>query len=873
MFPLFRKYRLRQFFTWLCVLSFAFSIWTGATPGHQRSIQASDAQTLFEAGVGQYQQGDFPGAIATWQQALDHIQADNLPHQTIVLENLARAHRQIGQFSQEIAYWEQAIQQHQQLDDLQAWGRALIEAAQAYNRLGQHRRALALLCGETINSCNSGSALHLARAMTDANGEVAALGSLGETYRLTGDYDRALTVLEQSLAMVGSDSPIYQAAILTSLGNTYSSLAQVSRRRAQSAAERDDSNDADRLSQQADQQTQQAITFLQGSYDAAQRGNMAAAQVRSQLNLIPLYRQANQLAAANQSWQTAQQLVATLPATQEKAFAMLTLAGYLESQTTRECPTETVVSQQKQLLEDAIAIAKTIQSSRAESFAWGQLGNLYERCGDYAQALSLTQKARLVADQNRNAQDSLYLWAWQQGRILNAQGKSAAAKVAYTQALETLEAIRSDILNANRDLQFDFRDRVEPIYREFADLRLAEVPASVVIEKNEKSVDDVLTTLDSLRLAELQNYFANDCVLVPGQTSVDTVGEQSATAVINTAIWEDRTAVIARFPNGQQQVEWIELDEQVLIEEINQFRIALESGRFLTRRNHYRVPAQTLYNQLIQPFVETLDQLQINSLVFINDGLLRSIPMAALYDGNQFLIEKYALATTPNLNLINPKALDRTSLNALILGLSEESKVGSSVFYALGKVKEEIATVKAQFSDSKVLQNEDFSETNLREALKNNRYNILHIATHGVFGATPEENYIVTGQKLRDKTNKAITISELDSLIRSVSSIEQDPIDLLTLTACETAIGDNRATLGLAGVAVRAGVRSAIASLWSVDDAATAQLITRFYHYLLDPNLSKAQALRAAQLEVIQSDGVAQHPYYWAPFILIGNWL
>ncbi|NEP20478.1 MAG: CHAT domain-containing protein, partial [Leptolyngbya sp. SIO4C1] len=135
------------------------------------------------------------------------------------------------------------------------------------------------------------------------------------------------------------------------------------------------------------------------------------------------------------------------------------------------------------------------------------------------------------------------------------------------------------------------------------------------------------------------------------------------------------------------------------------------------------------------------------------------------------------------------------------------------------------------------------------------------------------DNYIVTGQKLDAQRNKALTISELDALIRSVSTIDQAPIDLLALTACETAVGDDRATLGLAGVAVRAGVRSAIASLWAVDDAATASLITRFYHHLLDPNLSKAQALRAAQLEVIQAGGFTQHPYYWAPFILIGNWL
>ncbi len=869
-----RKLQFRKFFALLFTISFMLCLWAGAIPSSRLIVQAQDAPSLVQSGVTQYQAGDYDDAIANWQKALAEVEPDNLAHQSILLENLARAHRQLGRFSEEIENWEQAIQRYEQLGDLQSLGRARTEQSQAYSRLGQHRRAIALLCGDNIDTCAQDSALHIARSLTDASGEAAALASLGEAYRLTGNYEQALTLLQQSLLIIETnlDNPLYQSSILNSLGNTHSALAQVSTRRALAAAKRGDSQDERALTEKANEQTQQAIAFLQRSIEIAQGNAVIAVQVRAQLNLIPIYQRSGQAEAASQVWQATRQMIAPLPNSQDKAFDTLAIAGYLEPPTqSRQCPAADIVVQQTQLLEDAIAISKNIQSPRAESFALGQLGNLYERCGNYDQALALTQDARLAADQDRSAKDGLYLWVWQQGRILNAQNQPEAAATAYAQALDILNTLRADILSANQDLQFDFRDRVEPLYREFAQLKLAEVrPSVTVAAADQPSVDTVLVTLDALKLAELQNYFANDCVIVPTATRVDVIGKQLATAVISTAILSGRPAVIASFPDGQRQVEWLDVDENALAKEVNDYRISLESGRF--QRAAF-TPTSQLYDQIVRPFEAQLNALEVNTLVFINDGILRSIPMAALYDGQQYLIEKYAIATTPSLTLTNSGGLDRGNLNALVVGLSEKSQVGNQQYLALSKVEDEIEDVEALFPNSKILKNSDFSEPNLRQALQEKSYRILHVATHGSFGAEPEDNFIVTGQKNEDQTNKALTISELDTLIRSVSAVNKAPIELLTLTACETSIGDDRATLGLAGVAVRAGVKSAIASLWSVDDKATADLITSFYGHLSDPALSKAQALQAAQIEVIAAGGITQHPYYWAPFILIGNWL
>ena len=287
-------------------------------------------------------------------------------------------------------------------------------------------------------------------------------------------------------------------------------------------------------------------------------------------------------------------------------------------------------------------------------------------------------------------------------------------------------------------------------------------------------------------------------------------------------------------------------------------------------------PSQDLYNWLIRPFEQDLET--VETLVFVNDGLLRSVPMAALHDGEHYLIKKFAVATTPSLTLTEPEKVERpAALSALLMGVSERPEVLGNSFGALPSVDQELEIVAQQLPNSKTLLNEEFSVAALRQQLDDKDYRILHMATHGTFGFDPTDNFIVAGAKQEDREgtyNETLTISELDALIRETSGPTREPIELLTLTACETAIGDNRSTLGLAGVAVRAGVRSAIATLWSVSDDSSAQLISRFYGNLKKSELTKAQALQDAQVAMIESDDfVNVHPYRWAPFTLIGNWL
>jgi CHAT domain-containing protein len=153
----------------------------------------------------------------------------------------------------------------------------------------------------------------------------------------------------------------------------------------------------------------------------------------------------------------------------------------------------------------------------------------------------------------------------------------------------------------------------------------------------------------------------------------------------------------------------------------------------------------------------------------------------------------------------------------------------------------------------------------LNKKLTQEQFSIVHLASHGEFSSDAHKTFVLT-------YDGKLTLNNLEALIRP-SQYRGKPVELLVLSACQTASGDDRAALGLAGVAVKAGARSALASLWSVNDQSTAFVISEFYHQLRDsPSTSKAQALQSAQVKML-SDRRYRHPCYWAPYLIIGNWL
>ncbi|MFM2313405.1 MAG: hypothetical protein RLZZ04_2681 [Cyanobacteriota bacterium] len=870
----------RSFRFWSTLFTIALAISLALGQVSTLKAQASDGDGLVSLGVKEYQQGQYQAAIALWQQALSSYQATDNPNTVIVLENLARVYQQIGQTEQAIAFWSQVTEQYQQVGNQKQLGRSLTELAQGYSSLGQHRQAIALLCGKNNSDikdkCSMDSAIAIAQQTKDPLGEVAAQGSLGEAYRLRGDYTQAIGYLKASFKTAQTmDNPQLEMSALNSLGSTYSSLAQISYRRAESAASRGDiyggrgaeyaiDSPVMQFRAEGKQQDKLALNYFQASLKIATGQQNSSEQVRNLISSLPIYYRLGDLSAAAKSKQQALDLIPTLPLKSTTVYATIDLAKLLQPEKVSftTCYSADILPEAQTLLQQAVDKAQKLEDSRATSFALGELGHTYECAQGYQQALQLTEQARLTAEKDK---DSLYLWEWQTGRILRAQGKSESSIAAYETAIATLESIRDDILTANRDVQFDFRDTVEPIYRGLIAQRLDTKDNALVVEPSQtkqiSNVNSILTTVDSLRLAELQNYFGNDCAIsdVVAIGKVDLLNPNPHTAYFSTIILDDRTAVIVNFPGGKTKIVWnSNKGKAALTEEINQFRRGLEN--FYTQFDISL--GQNTYNWLIQPFAQDLEQEQITTLVFIQDGLLRSLPMAALHDGKQFLIQKYAIATTPSLNLTSPTSLKRQELKVLALGLSNASKVDNKAFPSLPNVKQEIREVESFFPESKGLLNTNFTRDRLEQELTETSYPIVHIATHGQFSSEPKDTFLITGN------NEKLTIPELDRIIRSTAT-QNEPVNLITLTACQTAVGDERAALGLAGVAIQAGASSALASLWSISDQITPTVVKDFYLGLQTENLSKAEALQKAQVALIEQ-GVP--PAFWSPFIIIGNW-
>ena len=505
------------------------------------------------------------------------------------------------------------------------------------------------------------------------------------------------------------------------------------------------------------------------------------------------------------------------------------------------------------MFKEAENAAESLNNPLALSCSRGYLGRLYEQDHRIDEALQLTRSA-LWSAQQAESTDSMYLWLWQIGRLLAAQGDLDAGISAYRQAVDRLESIRSDITVQAGNPAATFRSSFGDLYMELVDLLLKQSDATSDTGSQQRLLSEARDRVEQFKAAELKDYYQDKCVVAyrPHTTQLDAVSRSAV--VIYPILLPKRIDMLISLPGRLKRIP-LAVDYSKLAEEVGQFRALLEKR--ITRE--YMLHAQRLYQWLIQPIEAELNAVNAQTLVFVPDGLLRTIPMAALHDGKQFLIQRYAVAVTPGLYLSDPQPMNMLKPKVLILGLSEASQG----FPALPYVADEADEIKALLG-GRILLNHDFLLPDLQQSLFDDVYTIVHIASHSHFSGDKEHSYILT-------FDDRITLEQMDQCM-GVFRFRQTPLDLLTLSACETAVGDDRAALGLAGVAIKAGARSALASLWSIDDKASSRLITEFYRQLKNPSLNRAQALQSAQIMLLKDDQY-DHPVYWAPFLMINNWL
>lgn len=688
--------------------------------------------------------------------------------------------------------------------------RMLLGKAEALRSLGRHQQAGAML----------NEALVLAEALQDDVSRTAVLNGLGSIALATGNPAEAEKNLTQALALARKLARHdLLAAIHINLGNLHA----------------------------AREQPREALVAYEQAAESGRQADKPLLRAQAQANAARVAVTAGDNRHALALADEAYSLVTVQENSHDKAYLLLSLAQFHSRQSVDD-------KRAYQLLTEALRVADATGDVRARSYALGYLAQLYEHQGRGADARELNQRA-IAALQQVDAPEIAYRWHWQLGRLKNRQQDADGAIADYRLAVHYLQSIRADLPVTGAAGQSSFREVLGPLYFELADLLLRRASGAPEGERKQRLLGEARSAIELSKAAELQDYFQDSCVAARQGRMKESARLGADVAVVYPILLSDRLELVADFADGMRQFT-VPVSSLQVVESVRNFRARLEKR---TTRE-YLPYSQELYGWLLRPLEAELAAHGIKTLVFVPDGALRTIPMSALHDGQAFLVARYAVATTPSLALTDIQAVPaEKSPRALLNGLTQAVQG----FSELPNVEAELQAV-GQLYRGKVLKDQEYVVDKVESELGQTPYSVVHIASHGQFESDVRKTFLLA-------YDGKLTMDSLEKLI-SPSRYRDQPISLLTLSACQTAAGDDRAALGLAGVAVKAGASSALASLWFINDQSASMLVAEFYAQLRQPGMSKAHALQNAQLRML-ADKRFSHPSYWSPFLLIGNWL
>jgi CHAT domain-containing protein len=742
------------------------------------------------------------------------IHAQEAPPVDQLMQDGSQAY-QHGDFEQAVERWTQAEVAYERSAARPEQIDALIRLSEAYQSLGRYRTAAIRL----------DQAKALAAGTDDSLLPIRILWRAGSLYQAAGQHAEAERSLQESLRRAKTlNQASLTAAILNDLGNLAASQGKFA----------------------------EALAAYRESFQTAQAAPVKLLAATSQVNAARVSVPLKQYRESKQRLDQAADILRGLEPSHEQISAFITVGlTYAKLRAFLVELNKDLTLAAFQALHDAARAADQLGDRRASSFAWGYLGKLYEEERRYAEALDVTQHAILMSQQAA-APEALYRWQWQAGRLLKGLGRPKEAIDAYRQAIVAVQSIRPEVSAALAEDQPDasFRETVGAVYFELADLLLRGSDRDADPQHREAVLREARDTVELFKVAELQDYFQDDCVQAARSHATGLEQVSKTAAVIYPIMLQDRLEILVSLPSGMVR-KTVPVGAEELTEEIRAFR------NFLEKRStrEYLSHAKKLYGWLIQPIEPLWADAGIDTLVIVPDGALRTIPLAALHDGTQFLIKKYAVATTPGVTLTDPQGI-----KILSVGITEAVQD----FPALPHVSREVETIHQLFGGT-ILLNKQFMMSRMEEELKAHPYSVMHIASHGQFQSDSNETFLLA-------YDGKLTMDRLEEYV-GMLRFREEPLALITLSACETAAGDDRAALGLAGVAIKAGARSALASLWFLDDQASSQLVTEFYQQLHDDSVSStAMALQRAQIKFLEHPEY-NHPAYWAAFLLLNNWL
>lgn len=864
---------------------------------------------LVKQGHQAYDLGRYSEAVRLLQQALQFaINRDDKNTQSIIHSNLSLAYQQIGDWDaaqKEIAVSLQMqnpkSKVYAQSLDIQSrlWYaqgkpefalKSLQQAAEIYASLGDEAGSI----GNIINQAQVLQGLGLyQKAYTNleqiqqsllgiSDSTIAAQGylSLGNVLRAIGELKQSQVVLNKGLEITklspefASERQVNNGLVL-SFANTLWAKGTLERERA-------NTRNYDNIPWLCNQQPipDNALKSYRDAIFQYQQLLAAplspAMRVKTQINYLSLLVETKEVSAAQALWHEVK--LSDLANGRQAVYAKINAAKNLTC-IAQNSSDSSILKEVDNLLSTAIQDARQLQDERTLSYALGNHGGFYEYLAwsnqkspqksifksnksniNYLTTSQNLTKQALLITQPLMAPDIAYQWEWQMGRILASQGKNKEAVAFYKTAVESLKRVRGDLLAINSDVQYSYRDNVESVYRGLVDLLLRADNS----QPSQDTINQAIENIDALQLAELQNFLrCNFSELLPVGQNQKNQNIGANAAFIYPIILEDRLEVIYKLPGKPLQRYVNPIKRVELQETVRQLRTAI----FTRNVSKVREKSEKVYSWLIKPLEPHLQESRdIKTLVFALDGELRNIPVGVLYDASnkEYLIQKdYALALLPNSQLFDLQTQPLEQLKILAGGVSQKQE---NIGEAMGNFNQlnidELYQI-AKLLPSKLLLNEQFTPENLSKQIQSNTFSIVHIATHGNFSSDPEDTYLLGYKKL-------IKARELNNLLKN--QVNANTIKLLVLSACKTAEGDHRAILGLAGLAVRAGADSTLSTLWQVNDNSASRLMVQFYTELKKGGVSKAEALHRAQKTLIAQPEY-QNPYFWAPYILVGNWL
>ncbi len=537
-------------------------------------------------------------AIATSLNLLQDKKG-NAPTLAVALNTQGSLKLAMGQAEAALEAWEKAEKAYGAAKDEAGIVGSQINQAQALQTLGLYRRSQKLL--ESIKT--------KLQTQDDSLVKVKALQSLGEALQVAGDLEQSQEVLKQSLVISqklksGSDA----SSILFSLGNT----------------------------SRKSQQTAAALDYYR---QAANNANYPSLKTEAQLNQLSLYVETSQWEQAKSLIEPIQSQINNLPPSRTSIYAGVNFASSLSKLGEQGNPQ--FYPNAAQILAQGVQQAENLGDMRAKAYALTELGKLYYQTQQFSESLRISQQALQIA-QTINGADISYQAAWQVGRILKNKGDSQGAIAAYDSAVKTLTTLRNDLVTTSKDAQFSFQESVEPVYREFVELLLTPTQGSV----SQGNLKLARETIEGLQLAELDNFFKEACLTAKPE-QIDQIDPTAA--VIYPIILANRLEVILSVPGQPLTHYTTEISEAKVEQTIKKMRQFLNPA--LSEQTSLQL-SQQVYDWLIRPAETQLANSRVKTLAFVLDGSLRNIPMAALYDGQQYLVEKYSIALSPGMQLL-----------------------------------------------------------------------------------------------------------------------------------------------------------------------------------------------------------------------------